>query len=66
LPETVIEVPGAPGAPGAKVPPELICVLPTVPVPPNVPPVTVRLDAEDRLPFTRKLPPWTVHGLVSA
>ena len=49
-------VPGVPSGPGAKVPPPLIVVAPTVPVPASVPPlftVTAELAIE---PFTNSVP----------
>jgi hypothetical protein len=47
--------------PGDSVPPPWICVVPTVPVPPSVPPALtmVRTDAEFE-PFTPSAPAFTV------
>jgi hypothetical protein len=62
LPATVI-VPGE--LPGAKMPPPLIWVLPTVPVPASVPPeftVTAELAIE---PFTISVPALTVQGITA-
>ena len=55
-----MELPATP-EPGAKMPPLLICVAPTVPVPASVPPLftLVRLDAAIE-PFTKSVPASTV------
>jgi hypothetical protein len=56
----VMAVPGTP-APGAKVPPLLTCVLPTVPVPPSVPPLFTLVRLDDAIePFTSSVPPLTL------
>ena len=60
---TVIDEPGVP-EPGAKVPP-VINVLPTVPVPPSVPPLTVKA-ALLRLPLTISVPAPTENAVMPA
>ena len=64
MPLIVNEVPGA-LHPGARVPPLFTCVLPIVPVPPSVPPFTVKGELASE-PFTSKMPCCTVHGRVPA
>jgi hypothetical protein len=44
------------------VPPALICVLPTVPVPPSVPPAFTVMVELASVPFTAKVPALMVHG----
>ena len=63
LPFTVIDEAGTP-LPGAKVPPALIWVLPTVPVPLSVPPLTVMLELAS-VPVTLSVPALTVHGITA-
>jgi hypothetical protein len=63
VPLTVIDDPAVP-SPGANVPPE-IKVLPTVPMPPSVPPLTVKA-ALLRLPFTASAPPPTENAAMPA
>jgi hypothetical protein len=58
----VIDVPGVP-LPGANVPPALICVAPTVPVPLSTPPeLTV---GSLSVPLTTNMPPELTVALVS-
>jgi hypothetical protein len=53
-------LPGTPD-PGAKMPPALICVLPTDPTPESVPPAfTVTLDDVTIEPSTSSVPPLIV------
>ena len=47
--------------PGAKTPPGAIVTVPTVPVPPSVPPETT-LTGEVMLPLTARMPPLMVVG----
>ena len=54
-------VPGTPAAPGANVPPELICVLPTEPVPIRVAPFPTVVKLEEAIePVTSSLPELTL------
>jgi hypothetical protein len=59
MPATVIAVPGMP-APGAKMPPLLMSVFPTVPMPPSAPPIFTRVRLELVIePLTIRVPPLT-------
>ena len=57
--------PGVP-LPGSSVPPLAIVVLPTVPLPPRMPPALTVMLALASVPLTSRVPPLTVQGIAVA
>jgi hypothetical protein len=60
-----MELPATP-EPGAKLPPLLIWVAPTVPLPASVPPAFTVMVALAMVPFTAKVPALIVQGSAAA